>query len=273
MGSSTHSARWRRSHWAHGRIAIAAGSSSADTTCAASANRRFTFPSGAPENNLNAKRRVHQLTRPSDRRNLAKVRDPEAAATDRIAQSQALADWLSVETSARYARTPEKTFCNVYAADYGYLARAYLPRVWWTDPALLRIAQGELLSASLNNTVREMRADDLLAWLIDMGPRFGWTRVFDATALQNAANAGDVGVICADRASPGKPGHITLVVPEDAAHRAVRDADGNVTQPLQTQAGQAATEGAPEAHGIAAALWRPFRRPPPPAMTHRRSAE
>jgi hypothetical protein len=46
-----------------------------------------------------------------------------------------------------------------------------------------------------------------------------------------------VGVICADRASPGKPGHITLVVPEDASHRAVRDADGNVTQPLQTQAG------------------------------------
>jgi len=36
---------------------------------------------------------------------------------------------------------------------------------------------------------------------------------------------------------------------------------------------QAATEGAPEAHEIAAALWRPFRRQPPPATTHRRSAE
>lgn len=190
-----------------------------------------------PEDNANAKRqsagsRAHPIGE-----NSRKVRDPAAAAIDRIAQSIALADWLSVETSARYARTPDKTFCNVYAADYGYLARAYLPRVWWTDSALLRIGQGEALSASLNDTVREMRADDLFAWLVDVGPAFGWTRVFDATALQNAANAGGVGVICADRAAPGMPGHITLVVPEDATHRAMRDADGHVTQPLQTQAG------------------------------------
>jgi hypothetical protein len=197
-----------------------------------------TFPMAQlAEDNPNARRgsvgsRAHPIGETS-----RKVRDPAATASERIAQSRALADWLSVETSARYARTPDKTFCNVYAADYGYLARAYLPRVWWTDPALLRIARGEQVAANLNDTVREMRADDLFAWLVDMGPRFGWTRVFDATALQNAANAGGVGVICADRASPGKPGHITLVVPEDASHRAVRDADGNVTQPLQTQAG------------------------------------
>ena len=81
-----------------------------------------------------------------------------------------------------------------------------------------------------------MRADDLLAWLIDFGPAFGWRRVFDATALQTAANDGGIGLVCADRAAPG-PGHICAVVPESAAAAARRDADGNVVLPLQSQAG------------------------------------
>jgi hypothetical protein len=34
-----------------------------------------------------------------------------------------------VESSARYARTPTQTYCNVYVADYCYLAGVYLPRV------------------------------------------------------------------------------------------------------------------------------------------------
>lgn len=155
----------------------------------------------------------------------------------RIAQLRAIGDYLAVESSPRYARTPSATFCNVYAHDHGYLAGAYLPRVWWTGPALLRIGQGETLSAIYAETVREMRADDLFAWLVDIGPRFGWQRVFDASALQAAANSGGMGVICADRATEGRPGHITLVVPEDSVHRAQRDADGHVTQPLQSQAG------------------------------------
>ena len=58
-------------------------------------------------------------------------------------QLQALADWLGVESSERYARSATQTFCNVYAADYCYLAEAYLPRVWWTDSALLRLGAGE----------------------------------------------------------------------------------------------------------------------------------
>lgn len=164
-------------------------------------------------------------------------RDPAADAATRVAQLQAIGDWLAVETSPRYARTPAATFCNVYAADYGHLARCYLPRVWWTGPALQRLAQGEAVPVLYGDTVREMRADDLFAWLVDQGPRFGWRRVFDASALQAAANAGGVGVICADRLAQGRPGHITVVVPEDAAHRALRDADGHVTQPLQSQAG------------------------------------
>lgn len=165
------------------------------------------------------------------------VRDPQAAAATRVAQLQAIGDWLAVESSPRYARTATATFCNIYAADYGYLAKAYLPRVWWTGPALQRLALGESVPVLFADTVREMRADDLFAWLVDMGPRFGWRRVFDASALQAAANAGGVGIICADREAQGRPGHITVVVPEDATHRAVRDADGHVTQPLQSQAG------------------------------------
>lgn len=82
-----------------------------------------------------------------------------------------------------------------------------------------------------------MRADDLYRWLIDFGAMFGWRRVADATALQRAANVGGVGVICADRHDEGRSGHITVVVPETASSKALRDAAGNVTQPLQSQAG------------------------------------
>ena len=149
---------------------------------------------------------------------------------------QGIGDWLAVETSARFQRSGV-TFCNVYAADYCYLAGAYLPRVWWTDKALAAIVGGSVPPVVYDQTVREMRADDLHQWLIDYGDQFGWRRVFDLTALQTAANGGGVGVICADREAAGLPGHITIVVPEDAGHQARRDADGNVTQPLQTQAG------------------------------------
>lgn len=81
-----------------------------------------------------------------------------------------------------------------------------------------------------------MRADDLLVWPIEFGPAFGWRRVFDATALQAAANGGDVGLICASRAAPG-PGHVCAVVPETAAAQARRDVDGHIELLLQSQAG------------------------------------
>lgn len=66
---------------------------------------------------------------------------------------------------------------------------------------------------------------------------FGWRRVADATALQSTANGAGIGLICGDRAAQGRPGHITVVVPEGAGHNAQRDAAGNVDQPLQSQAG------------------------------------
>ncbi len=158
---------------------------------------------------------------------------PEARAT----QLAEIIDWLAVDTSARYQRDARATYCNVYAADCCYLCGVYLPRTWWTEPALVRLARGEQLQAVYDSTVREMRADDLHTWLITFGPSFGWRRVFDATALQDAANLGGVGIICADREENGKPGHISIVVPESATHVARRDADGNVVLPLQSQAG------------------------------------
>jgi hypothetical protein len=164
------------------------------------------------------------------------ARDPAATAAVRVAQLGEIVRWLAVDSSDRYQRT-EVTFCNVYAADFCFLANVYLPRTWWTDSALTRIGRGEQPEVIYEATVREMRADDLFAWLVAFGPQFGWRRVFDATALQDAANAGGVGVVCADPEADGKPGHITLVVPETPTDRARRDADRNVTLPLQSQAG------------------------------------
>jgi hypothetical protein len=164
-------------------------------------------------------------------------RTPGAAAAQRVAELDAVVAWLDVEHSARWQPEGGLTFCNVYAADFCFLAGAYLPRTWWKDKALMAIARGQTPEVVYDGTIRELRADDLLAWLSDFGPQFGWHRVFDATALQAAANAGGVGVICADRDAIGRPGHISVVLPETASVPAVRDADGNVQLPVQSQAG------------------------------------
>lgn len=166
------------------------------------------------------------------------TRNPAAPADDRVSQLGAIVAWLAVDTSRRYQREALTTYCNVYAADFCYLAGVYLPRTWWTASALMAMASGAAVPpAQYDVTVREMRADDLYQWLCDFGPSFGWRRVFDATAMQNAANGGGLGIICADRAEAGKPGHIAVVVPETAIAQAARDPDGNVTRPLQSQAG------------------------------------
>ncbi len=164
------------------------------------------------------------------------VRDAASPAA-RAAQLAAIVNWLAADSSARYQPDARATYCNIYAADYCYLSGVYLPRTWWNELALMRIARGEPVVPAYGSTLREMRADDLHSWLIEFGESFGWRRVFDLTALQNAANNGGIGLICADREASGKPGHISAVVPESPAHTAKRDADGNVTLPLQSQAG------------------------------------
>ena len=165
-------------------------------------------------------------------------RDAAGSATQRVAQLNSIVDWLDVEQSARYARMPQATFSNIYAADFCYLASVYLPRTWWKLSTLAKFAAGMSPPAAIyDDTIRELRADDLLTWLQEYGSSFGWRSVFDASALQQAVNDGGVGLICADRATEGRPGHITVVVPETTAVKARVDADGFVSMPVQSQAG------------------------------------
>lgn len=166
------------------------------------------------------------------------TRDAGAPAAERVTQLGAIVAWLDAPASPRYQRQDGRTWCNVYAADFCYLAGVYLPRVWWKPSALMEIARsGKAPPVLYGETIDECRAGDLLAWLIEFGPSFGWRRVFDASALQAAANAGGVGIICADNATSGASGHISVVVPETETEHARRDAGGEVVLPLQSAAG------------------------------------
>ncbi len=145
------------------------------------------------------------------------------------AELEAILRYLDVETSARYQRTDTQTYCNVYACDYCYLAGVYLPRVWWTPRAIADIDAGRMVTAKYADTVAELNANALYAWLRDFGPAFGWSRTDSLEQLQRTANAGQVSVICAQRSPLNKPGHIALVVP---------DLPSPQDAPLQSQAGR-----------------------------------
>ena len=134
-----------------------------------------------------------------------------------------IADWLDVEHSRRYRPVPDgPTFCNVYAHDYCYLANVYLPRVWWNPAALADLLAEKKVSAT-TRTVHELRANDIFNWLDQFGTSFGWQREVDATALQDAANDGEVCLIIAQRRELERPGHVTMVVAETDDHRATRE--------------------------------------------------
>jgi hypothetical protein len=139
----------------------------------------------------------------------------------------------------RYQPRDGLSFCTLYAHDYCALAGAYLPRVWWTQPALLDIAAGQAVEPRIGGTVDEMRANSLQRWLIDFGPAFGWRRAATVSDLQDHANMGGVALITARSRADGRSGHIVPVVPETAEETAQRDAEGRVTLPLQSQAGSA----------------------------------
>lgn len=156
-----------------------------------------------------------------------------------IRELNEIIDWLNVDLAAhaRYRPRDGLTFCNIYAHDFCHLAGAYLPRVWWTESALLNIAKGNTPPALIGNTLREMRANDLFRWLRDFGLTFGWRQTGTLDKLQTAANAGGIGMIVARRTHDGKPGHIVVVVPESNGAQARRDPKGNIVSPLQSQAG------------------------------------
>lgn len=156
-----------------------------------------------------------------------------------VGQMNAIIDWLDSEKQAhaRYWPAHGKTYCNVYAHDFCTLAGAYLPRVWWTEPALMRLARGEQVAPVYGVSLREMRANDLCRWFKDWGLAFGWRQTGSLTKLQEAANAGVIGVIVARRVEESRSGHITIIAPETGSHRAKRKPSGEVELPLQSQAG------------------------------------
>lgn len=177
---------------------------------------------------------------------------------ERLAQSvSAIVDYLDVAKPAhlRYQPRGGATYCNIYAADFAYLCGVYLPRVWWTDRALLRLREGEKLAPEYGRTVRELNANALYDWLEDFGPAFGWKRELELTALQAAANVGEVCVIVARRADLNRSGHITAVVPETGDAKAERNAQDAVVRPLESQAGTRNVLRAP----AASAWWQGSR--------------
>jgi hypothetical protein len=146
-------------------------------------------------------------------------------------------EWLAVEKSRRYRPGGGLTYCNIYAYDVAYAAGVYLPRVWWTADAIAKLAAGKQVEAKYDVTIREMNANAIHNWLQDYGPRFGWTRTFSLTDLQDCANRGGIATICARRKNLGLSGHIVVIAPETAVIKARRDAAGKVTMPVQSQAG------------------------------------
>lgn len=155
------------------------------------------------------------------------------------ASVSAIVDYLDVANPAhlRYRPAGGTTYCNIYATDVAYLCGVYLPRVWWTDRALLQLREGAEVAVEYGRTVRELNANSLYDWLEDHGPAFGWKREVELTALQAAANAGQVCVIVARRVDLNRPGHITVVVPETSTATAVRNVQHEVLRPLESQAG------------------------------------
>jgi hypothetical protein len=151
----------------------------------------------------------------------------------------AIVDWLAVDraTHKRYQPRAGLTFCNIYSHDFCHLAGAYLPRVWWTGKALISLSAGTAVEPLIGETIVECRANDLFRWLRDFGSLFGWRQTGTLTKLQTSVNQGAVGLIVARRKDDGRSGHIVVVVPETGDERAKRDADGEVTHALQSQAG------------------------------------
>ncbi|MES2705458.1 MAG: SH3 domain-containing protein [Verrucomicrobiota bacterium] len=186
---------------------------------------------------------VTKRTAPAGARSLNEPGMPSRTGDTALKRTQEIAaiiGWLDVANSAnkRYAPGGGKTFCNIYAHDFCLLTGVYLPRVWWTGSALLRLGRGENVPALIGDTIDEQRANDIFRWLKSFGPSFGWRETGTFTKLQDAANLGGVCLVIARRREDGKSGHVVPVVAETDTWKASRNTAGEVTTPLQSQAGR-----------------------------------
>lgn len=152
----------------------------------------------------------------------------------------AILNWLNPGDSGHLRWWPKTstTFCNIYVYDVCCLGGGYIPRVWWTSSAVAKLQAGQTVDVKYGVTVTELAANYMFNWLVEYGADYGWTRVFTCDDLQAAANRGDLALICAQRTDMSRPGHIQMVAPEHGTHRATRNAAGNVTNPLQSNAGR-----------------------------------
>ncbi|WP_446809013.1 hypothetical protein ACH50O_17395 [Methylomonas sp. 2BW1-5-20] len=185
---------------------------------------------------------ITQRTQPAGAHSLNEPRQPGRQGTtpDELRKELVnIISWLAVDNPAhlRYQPNSGSTFCNVYAHDFCHLAGIYLPRVWWSQAAIVDLTKGKAVQPAYGKTIDELRANDLFRWLRDFGPDFGWRQTSTLTKLQTEVNQGAVGLIVARRVQNGKPGHIVVVVPETTNQSAQRNATGDVTAPLQSQAG------------------------------------
>ena len=138
---------------------------------------------------------VTKRTQPADAHSLNEPNQPARKGTtpvELVGELGTIINWLAVEKSTHKHYLPHDglTFCNIYTHDYCHLAGAYLPRVWWTQRAIIDLTHGRTVEPLLGNTIVEMRANDLFRWLRDFGGMFGWRQTGTLTKLQQNANQG-----------------------------------------------------------------------------------
>ncbi|MEC5167249.1 hypothetical protein RCH18_003001 [Flavobacterium sp. PL11] len=155
----------------------------------------------------------------------------------KLASIKKIIDILDVSNSFRYQKDESDTYCNIYTFDFCYFNRVYIPRLRWTDKALIALEIGEEVPLVFDDTVRPFYSNYLYDWFITSSPDFGWQRIDDVDTLQRKINDnGGIGIISAKRFIIDKSGHIVVVVPETDNHQAFRE-NGKVIYPLQSQAG------------------------------------
>jgi hypothetical protein len=202
-------------------------------------------PAATPIPQVFMPQRPGTITRRSDPADAHSLNEPDqpgrqgTTPADLVAELNAIIEFLGVDNPAhqRYQPHDGLTFCNIYVHDFCHLAGVYIPRVWWTQRAIIEITQGNQVEPLIGDTIDELRANDLFRWLRDFGSRFEWRQTGTLDKLQQNANQGGLSIIVARRKQDGKSGHIVMVVPEGGRLRARRNPGGEVIAPLQSQAG------------------------------------
>ncbi len=151
-----------------------------------------------------------------------------------LATQHAVADVLDVENNQLYQPGGGKTYCNIYAYDFVTAMGAYIPRVWWSESAIAKIRAGEQVTPRYGDTIFEMNANALTAWMPEYGVGYGWRKVTDMDVAQQEANSGKIAVILAANARASRSGHISVILSETEQEQKGRE-EGAL--PLSSQAG------------------------------------